>query len=364
MKLRKNDHYEVLHPCIDNINGKLQLKIFRWMFEEPTLPKFNNQDSLLTSDDRWAINAVAKAASEWDADNARKLKSYYDAMRLRAQRIENLSPLQKLKHFFFKPQDPITTMDNVKQEIVLSPETLGNELKVAEDSLEKLLKRAVDASQTKLVDEVLKYKRVLAGQMILKEYGFDRYITERTILNFIKKSRKGVRIDFIRNYEKFIPLSVLEAKKRADELKVFDNYCVLYYDPEWESWGSGNVRYKAEKNAHIVAEEEERCLEEERRRIARETQKRRNSYTSDWSKDPILFGMIEGSRRLYFIADWITDEDDLILEKLNLVCENATQYLEYYTHDMKEKHDLNMERIRKLTLELQNDLKPVVSAKD
>ena len=363
MKLRRNEQYEVLHPCIDNINGKLQLKIFRWMFEEPTLPKFNNQESLLTSDDRWAINAIAKAASEYDIENAKKLKSYYEAMRLRAQRIEHPSTFQKVKNFFLKPQDPITTMNSVKQEITLSPETLDDELKVAEESLEKLLKRAVDASQTKLVDEILKYKRVLAGQMVLKEHGFDRYITERTILNFIKKSRKGVRIDFIRNYEKFVPLSVLEEKKRADELKVFDNYCVLYYDPEWESWGSGNVRYEAEEKAHIAAEEERR-IEEERVRIARETQKRRNSYTSDWSKDPILFGMIDGSRRLYFVADWITDEDDLTLEKLNLVCENATQYLEYYTHDIKEQHDLNMERIRQLTLKLQNDLKPVVNAKD
>ena len=363
MKLRRNEQYEVLHPCIDNINGKLQLKIFRWMFEEPTLPKFNNQESLLTSDDRWAINAIAKTASEYDIENAKKLKSYHEAMRLRAQRIEHPSAFQKVKNFFLKPQDPITTMNNVKQEITLSPETLDDELKVAEDSLEKLLKRAVDASQTKLVDEILKYKRVLAGQMVLKEHGFDRYITERTILNFIKKSRKGVRIDFIRNYEKFVPLSVLEEKKRADELKVFDNYCVLYYDPEWESWGSGNVRYEAEEKAHISAEEERR-IEEERVRIARETQKRRNSYTSDWSKDPILFGMIDGSRRLYFVADWITDEDDLTLEKLNLVCENATQYLEYYTHDIKEQHDLNMERIRQLTLKLQNDLEPVVSAKD
>ena len=32
-------------------------------------------------------------------------------------------------------------------------------------------------------------------------------------------------------------------------------------------------------------------------------------------KDPILFGIIFGSRRLYYVADWITD-DDLTLDKL------------------------------------------------
>ena len=32
------------------------------------------------------------------------------------------------------------------------------------------------------------------------------------------------------------------------------------------------------------------------------------------ARDPIVFGMIRGSRKLYYIADWVTKEDDLTLE--------------------------------------------------
>lgn len=34
------------------------------------------------------------------------------------------------------------------------------------------------------------------------------------------------------------------------------------------------------------------------------------------AKDPILFGVIQGSRKLYFIGDWIDDYCDLTLEKM------------------------------------------------
>ena len=34
--------------------------------------------------------------------------------------------------------------------------------------------------------------------------------------------------------------------------------------------------------------------------------------------------MIKGSRKLDFVDDWITDDDDLTLDELNIVVENAT----------------------------------------
>ena len=63
--------------------------------------------------------------------------------------------------------------------------------------------------------------------------------------------------------------------------------------------------------------------------------------------------MIEGSRRLYFVADWITDDDDLTLEKLNLVVENATQWLEAYTHDSEEESRHIWQALENITVELQ-----------
>ena len=57
-------------------------------------------------------------------------------------------------------------------------------------------------------------------------------------------------------------------KIEADRLEVFDNYVVLHYDPD--------------KKASDMTESEKKV-----------------------AKDPILFGVIFGSDRLYYIGDWI-----------------------------------------------------------
>lgn len=364
-KMRSNKNYEVVHPCLDNINGKLYLKVFRYMFNEPTLPKHRKAKELLTKDDEWAINAMSKSASEFQEDSDRKIVEYERSLKLRAQYRENPSFVQRIKNIFIKPDDPLKTMEAVKDDGVAS-ETLSDKLSAAEEGIERLLRRAADASQTKLVDELLKHKKVVAGQIVLQQNGFDKYVQESSIVKFIKRSRKGVRLDFIRNYTQLIPLSVLETKKKADDLNVFDNYCVMYYDPEWESWGNGNVRFQEDEAAAIRtaarAKEQERILAEERR-MKEERQRRRSS---DWSRDPILFGMIEGSRRLYFVADWVTDDDDLTLEKLNIVVENATQYLEYYKHDIEEQSDVLMRQTLESMKNIKQDFVPAYaeSAKD
>jgi hypothetical protein len=74
---------------------------------------------------------------------------------------------------------------------------------------------------------------------------------------------------------------VVEAKKEADKLKVFDNYAVLYFSPKGKK-------------------EEEILTKEEKKRAA----------------DPILFGVINNSNKLYYIADWVDEYCDLTLDKL------------------------------------------------
>ena len=128
--------------------------------------------------------------------------------------------------------------------------------------------------------------------------------------------------------------------------------------------GTGNVR--AQENEQISIREQMRKeernqaerqyqadLERRRKEAAIEENRIRNARTSYWSRDPILFGMIEGSRRLYFVADWVTDDDDLTLEKLNLVVENATQWLEAYTHDTEEEHRHIWQALENIMTELQ-----------
>ena len=61
-------------------------------------------------------------------------------------------------------------------------------------------------------------------------------------------------------------------------MEIFDNYAILHYDPDLEAYSE----------------------------TIEETKKRR---------DPILFGLIKGSNKLYYITDWIDEFCDPTLDK-------------------------------------------------
>jgi hypothetical protein len=73
-------------------------------------------------------------------------------------------------------------------------------------------------------------------------------------------------------------MDVIEKIAKASELEVFDNYVIVHYDPKG-------------KNRQDTAKEEYK------------------------KRDPIVFGVIAGSNKLYYITDWIDDYCDLTLEK-------------------------------------------------
>ena len=81
---------------------------------------------------------------------------------------------------------------------------------------------------------------------------------------------------------------MIDKKIAADKLMVFDNYVVAYYS---------DLIHRAVATQQKVSAKEEQEVRERRR-------------------DPILFGVIKNSRKLYYICDWTTDTDDLTLEKL------------------------------------------------
>ena len=107
-------------------------------------------------------------------------------------------------------------------------------------------------------------------------------------IDFVRKSERGTMVDFLRYYEDEIPQDVIDKKIAADRLMVFDNYVVAYYS---------DLIHKAASTQKKVSTTEEQKVRERRR-------------------DPILFGVIKNSRKLYYICDWTTDTDDLTLEKL------------------------------------------------
>ena len=76
-----------------------------------------------------------------------------------------------------------------------------------------------------------------------------------------------------------IPEEVYEIKKDVDERKIFDKYVILHYEPK--------------EDGHEMTKEEK-----------------------EKKKDPILFGVIKNSRKLYFVADWKDEYCDLTLEEM------------------------------------------------
>ena len=113
----------------------------------------------------------------------------------------------------------------------------------------------------------------------LVEMGLTSYLIEDRLVEFVKKAPKGLQLDWIKNFTRVIPDQVISRKVESDERLIFDNYVVLHYDPEKKSW------------AETEAEKEAR-------------------------RDPILFGVLQGSRKLYFVGDWVDDYCDLTLDQV------------------------------------------------
>lgn len=123
-------------------------------------------------------------------------------------------------------------------------------------------------------------------ESILYASGFTKVITEKQLLKIGEKikdiKKRNLELTYIKNYVKQIPDNIVDLKLKSDLLEVFDNYVVLHYGDEISE--SPTVK--------------------EQRRI------------NEIKRDPILFGIIKGSRKLYYIGDWIDEDDDLTWETI------------------------------------------------
>jgi hypothetical protein len=146
----------------------------------------------------------------------------------------------------------------------------------------ELLVSANDMGQTALCDKIKEKINLYKYESILHAEGRIYKITEEQIVEFAKKTERGLRLDYIKNFTRVIPSDVQKEKKKADKLKVFDNYVILHYDP-------------LKKNVAPTAKEKEA----DRKKKA----------------DPILFGVIAESHDLYYITDWVDDTCDLTLDE-------------------------------------------------
>ncbi len=139
-------------------------------------------------------------------------------------------------------------------------------------------------------------------ESILYANGYNRLITEEQLVKFAKNCPKALSLDYISNYTRTIPLDVIKKKIDADNMEVFDNYVILHYDP------SGNA-------IELTPEQKKKEVEK--------------------AKDPILFGVISGSRKLYYICDWIDEMCDLTWDTVVDTLGNEILEKEFLTNKIK-----------------------------
>jgi hypothetical protein len=150
------------------------------------------------------------------------------------------------------------------------------------DGYSKMLDNAERNHQTALCDEIAQKMLVGIYESVLKLNGFDKYIRFSDIEQLQSKCKRVIDIDYISAFARCIPESVTAKKEEADKLCVFDNYCVVYYDPE----ETVAKRGKSDKK------------------------------TAQEKRDPILFGLINHSDKLYYIDSWIDELCDLTIDTI------------------------------------------------
>lgn len=162
------------------------------------------------------------------------------------------------------------------------------EFKERTEAYMSLIHKATVLNQQAQLEKLISELVIHIYESVLAVSGINHYITMSDLVTLQKKCEKQLDIDYIKNFTRVIPDSVAEKKVLADNLQVFDNYVILYYDPTGKSFSL---------TEYEKAEEE---------RI---------------KKDPILFGVIKDSDKLYYIDSWIDDLCDLtwdqVVEKLS-----------------------------------------------
>lgn len=135
--------------------------------------------------------------------------------------------------------------------------------------------------QTSLLEELAEKLVINVYEGALYANGLRRMITFEELENLADRSPRGLCVDLVQNFTRLIPADVIKEKEKADQLQIFDNYVILHFDPE----DKGSKKTKEE-------------------------------ITEERKKDPILFGLILDSQKLYYIADWIDEYCDLTWDKV------------------------------------------------
>ena len=174
--------------------------------------------------------------------------------------------------------DVIQFFGEIKKNAKLNKDAYANRV----EGYIKAIKAADVAGQEAFKEKLLKELVINKYESILYATGNYYVVKEETAVEFAKKAEKGVNLVYAKNYLRPIPMEVIEKIKEMNELEIFDNYVIMHYDPE---------------NRYSDMTHKEKVKEEDKKR------------------DPILFGVIAGSNKLYYITDWVDDYCNLTLDE-------------------------------------------------
>ena len=265
----------------------------------PTMSSISfNSDQIIEQFEKNSIDYLQHLRVQLDSNNLPLLTKvkyylffYFTSIFIRKKTKEILT-----KKTYHSIEEFFATLKNSKLELTKTKDIL--------EKYEKSLREAQKNGQQSLVEKLLVKKDAIASETFLIEKGITKYVSEDQVVKLYKATDKSkhLKLTYLKNYVRIIPSEIVKLKEK-DELKIFDNYVILHYDP---FNNSTDLTVKEKK-------------EVERR------------------KDPILFGVIKNSRNLYFIGDWEDQFCNLTLDRmmeilsekeLNLSNESVKSYID------------------------------------
>ena len=146
--------------------------------------------------------------------------------------------------------------------------------------LEKAFYKAIDNGQEALEEKFLKTMAREAKESVLYAKGIKLFIEKEDLDKHKYKIRGGHISDTkFEDYTRVVPKDVLSKKKKVEG--IFDEFVIYHY---WNEDVEDLKKMDVEEKSKM--------------------------------KDPVLFGMIKESDRLYFVADWIDTKCDLNFEEI------------------------------------------------
>jgi hypothetical protein len=314
------------NPSLNKVGGKLCLRVFEDFYIERDLPKWKafqaNKAALLKEVGAAHFGEKSKL-EKYERENpvvAKDLKKHIEGLEAMEKALsddrwgiqdkhekEVAASLEKMAVYYgFKPNsvtDRISAafkrMFGRKERLVPAEVafadlkahmelTSSDELAKAKAALDALIGKYARSGQYTKVESVKKLVPQIAHELAIASCGYTKFVTEKQMIDFIAKSERGVRVEFLRYYDGDMPEEVIKKKEEADSKMVFDNYVVAYYGD---------------------------FVKEAKKEVVKQAEKKKEAATAR-RRDPILFGVVKQTRKLYYICDWELPEDDLTLDTI------------------------------------------------